>query len=141
MPCPLVFVCVQVTTLPVAADATIKEPLLSAEELAALEQACSAKGGEVKDAKTALKESPKDEALKADVKARVDELLALKESVEKAKQRIAVHPDGFARTKEGLIDYHKDFFGLKSFLCVSGQLQGEAYVYFATLSLSLSLSS
>ncbi|QDZ25788.1 asparagine--tRNA ligase [Chloropicon primus] len=131
----------QVTTLPVAADALIKDQkLLNDEELAGLESASSAKGSEVKEAKDALKgakdalkEDPENEALKADVKdkdavvkAKVEELMASKEAVEKAKHRRQC-PDGFLRTKDGVIDYKKDFFGLKSFLCVSGQLQGEAY--------------
>ena len=31
------------------------------------------------------------------------------------------------RTKEGLIDYSKDFFGREANLTVTGQLEGEAY--------------
>jgi asparaginyl-tRNA synthetase len=116
----------QVTTLPLAADAVVREPMLTEEEMAALVARQSAKGGEVKDAKTAAKEDPKDEDAKALVKVKVSELMELKQQVEKAKHR-QQHPDGFKRTKDGLIDYNEDFFGLKSFLCVSGQLQGEAY--------------
>ena len=114
------------TTLPLAADAVVSQPALSEEDLSALMERQSAKGGEVKEAKLAAKEDPKDEEKKALVKAKVDELVAIKQEVEKAKHRMQ-HPDGFKRTKDGLIDYSEDFFGLKSFLCVSGQLQGEAY--------------
>ena len=116
----------QVTTLPMAADAVVSDPMLWEEGFEALVAECSAKGGEVKEAKVALKEDPKNEELKLAVKERVDELMALKGKIEKAKYR-KDHPDGFVRTKEGTIDYNKDFFGLKSFLCVSGQLQGEMY--------------
>ena len=116
----------QVTTLPIQADAMMKRKLLSDEEMAALVAAASAKGSLVKEAKTQLKEDPKNEELKQLVKDRVDVLVAAKAEVEQAKHRREC-PDGFQRSPEGVIDYKKDFFGLKSFLCVSGQLQGEAY--------------
>jgi asparaginyl-tRNA synthetase len=35
--------------------------------------------------------------------------------------------DKVPRTEEGQVDYSKDFFGKKSFLTVSGQLEGETY--------------
>lgn len=35
--------------------------------------------------------------------------------------------DNVPRTEEGQVDYSKDFFGKKSFLTVSGQLEGETY--------------
>mmetsp|Transcript_15791 Transcript_15791/g.40240 ORF Transcript_15791/g.40240 Transcript_15791/m.40240 type:complete len:577 (+) Transcript_15791:304-2034(+) len=118
--------CFQVTTLPCAADDLVHQPLLPDAEFAALSEACQAKGAEVKEAKAASKADPEDADKKAGVKALVGELMALKTESEKAKFR-RDNPDGFRRTPEGVIDYKHDFFGLKAFLAVSGQLQGEAY--------------
>lgn len=38
-----------------------------------------------------------------------------------------LNPDDLPRTEEGQVDYSKDFFGKKSYLTVSGQLEAEDY--------------
>jgi asparaginyl-tRNA synthetase len=39
----------------------------------------------------------------------------------------ALDPDNLPKQKEGKVDYSKDFFGLPTYLTVSGQLNGEIY--------------
>lgn len=42
-------------------------------------------------------------------------------------QVTTLDPDQLPRKEDGTIDYHEDFFGKKTALTVSGQLEGEAY--------------
>ena len=110
----------QVTTLlseaekPEALEATVKP-----EEVEAKRAEVSACGGEIKS----MKESGADSK---EVKKAVKTLDKLKQELsqmESAARKIG----GIQRAEDGSIDYSRDFFGGKSYLTVSGQLQVETY--------------
>ena len=118
----------QVTTLLSAADAaTSRGPPPSEAQLEGLRAAASAAGGAVKSAKEAAKAAgaaaPGDDPA---VKAAMAGLNAAKAELAAAEER-ARSVGGLPRTATGGIDYGKDFFAQKSYLTVSGQLQGEIY--------------
>lgn len=116
----------QVTTLLAGADAAAAGPPPPSEaQLEALRAAASAAGSAVKTAKEAAKgsgTSGDDPALKSALSA----LGAAKSELAAAEERVR-SVGGLPRTAAGGVDYSKDFFGQKSFLTVSGQLQGEIY--------------
>ena len=117
----------QVTTLLSHADAAGAEPP-SPEKIAELKASASACGSAVADKKKELAEGlkSKDAATKAaataELKPVLDQLMAAKKLVEEAEEA-ASNVGGLPRTKDGKIDYSKDFFGQMVNLTVSGQLQ------------------
>jgi asparaginyl-tRNA synthetase len=112
------------------ADAATEPP--SPEKLAQLKADASAAGSEVAQAKKANAEALKSKdtdakaAATAALKPYLERLSAAKKLVEEAEDA-AANVGGLPRTKEGKIDYSKDFFGQPVNLTVSGQLQGEIY--------------
>lgn len=120
----------QVTTLLSGAEAAVDPP--SPEKIAELKAAASAAGSEVAEVKKANAEGLKSKdaetkaAATAALKPHLDKLMAAKKLVEEA-EAAAANVGGLPRTKEGKIDYTKDFFGQPVNLTVSGQLQGEIY--------------
>lgn len=120
----------QVTTLLQGAENAGEAP--SPEKIAELKAAASACGSDVADLKKANAEGlkSKDPETKAGatalLKPGLDRLMAAKKVVEEA-ETAASNVGGLPRTKDGKIDYTKDFFGQMVNLTVSGQLQGEIY--------------
>ena len=105
--------------------------LSSAEKPEALEAAVKpeeleAKRGEVSASGAGIKAMKENGADSKDVKKAVKAMDTLKQELaqmEHASRKIG----GLQRTEDGSIDYSEDFFGGKSFLTVSGQLQVETY--------------
>jgi len=109
----------QVTTLLLNADEKAKIAPPSDEQMAAAEGAVKAQGDKVRE----MKEQKKD---KRKIKKEVEVLTTAKADLEALKQAGRA-VGGIGRCEDGSIDYSGDFFGKKSFLSVSGQLDAEAY--------------
>ena len=110
----------QVTTLLSGADSKeALEPTVSADAL-------GAKRAEVSECGSGIKALKEGGAEPKEVKSAVKTLEKLKRELsemETASRKIG----GLQRTEAGGIDYSEDFFGGKTFLTVSGQLQVETY--------------
>ncbi|GAB4818156.1 hypothetical protein N2152v2_005202 [Parachlorella kessleri] len=116
----------QVTTLLGKVDEVGKLPRLSAEQLQELRQQVEQQGGAVKEAKAAAAADKGNKELQAASKAEVEKLLKLKKQVADAEESQR-YVGGLPRKEDGSIDYSEDFFGLPTYLTVSGQLNGEYY--------------
>lgn len=116
----------QVTTLLAEAEEapTVAPP--SPEQLAALRAQVEAQGAAVKEAKAAAAADKGNAELAATSKEAIATLLKLKEDLV-AAEAAARTVGGIPRGEDGKIDYSQDFFGKKSYLTVSGQLNGEYY--------------
>ncbi|KIZ06445.1 asparaginyl-tRNA synthetase [Monoraphidium neglectum] len=95
------------------------------EELDAARHQVSQQGLAVKQAKEGAKAAAGDAAAKQRAEEAVRQLLALKEKL--AAMEAAASSGQLPRTQGGGVDYGRDFFGEKTFLTVSGQLNGEMY--------------
>ncbi|GBF89590.1 asparaginyl-tRNA synthetase [Raphidocelis subcapitata] len=100
-----------------------------AGELETTRQQVSNQGAAVKAAKEAAKAAAGDAGAAAAKRAAAEEavaqLLALKEKL--AAMEAAAGAGQLPRRSDGAVDYGRDFFGEKTFLTVSGQLNGEMY--------------
>ena len=93
----------------------------AADRLKGLQDAAAKQGEVVRDVKAKSKSGG---ASAEDVKAAVDQLLALKKDIAAAE---AESKSGVCPVAPGHVDYSQDFFAKPAFLTVSGQLQAEIF--------------
>ena len=115
----------QVTTL--LSDAEKGEQQnVDPQELEAAKEQVALQGTKVKELKAAAAAEPESKDLEKKSKKEVKRLLQMKKSLEELEEKTRI-VNGIQYKEDGSVDYSKDFFGRKSYLTVSGQLNGEYY--------------
>jgi asparaginyl-tRNA synthetase len=115
----------QVTTL--LSDAEKGEQQnVDPQELEAAKEQVALQGAKVKELKAAAAAEPESKDLEKKSKKEVKRLLQMKKSLEELEEKTRI-VNGIQYKEDGSVDYSKDFFGRKSYLTVSGQLNGEYY--------------